>query len=203
MTLISKILRSIFKQWERLLYVLRIVKIKLLYPQVSIDFNTKIEKGCSIICVNGGKLTIQNSHISFGTLIKSDANSVLSINDTFVGRNSIIAAKEKIVIHKNCLIAEMVVIRDQDHTLDPASRNSFTTSPVEIQENVWIGSKVTILKGVTIESNSVIAASAVVTKNIPSMELWGGIPAYQLKKLGEKIQLLASSSLSHELEFCQ
>jgi acetyltransferase-like isoleucine patch superfamily enzyme len=183
--------------------VLRIVKIKLLYPQVSIDFNTKIEKGCSIICVDGGRLTILNSHISFGTLIKADANSILSINNTFLGRNSTIVAKEKIVIHKNCLIGEMVVIRDQDHSLDPASRDSFTSSAIEIKQNVWIGSKATILKGVTIENNSIIAASAVVTKNIPSMELWGGIPAYQFKKLSGEFLVSASSQLLHEQDFCK
>jgi acetyltransferase-like isoleucine patch superfamily enzyme len=193
MYFISKIVRYVSRQFESLLYRQRIVKIKLLYPGVSIDFKTKIEKGCSIICVDGGRLVIKNSHISFGTLIKADCNSILSINNTFIGRNCVIVAKEKITIEKNCLIAEMVVIRDQDHALDPASRNSFVTVPIEIQENVWIGSRATILKGTRIGKNSVIAASAVVTNEIPSNELWAGIPAYQLKKLSGETCLKSSA----------
>jgi acetyltransferase-like isoleucine patch superfamily enzyme len=193
MTLIRKILREILKQGKSWNYVIRIFRIKILYPDVSIDFKTKIEKGCSIICVDGGRLVIKNSHISFGTLIKADCNSILSINNTFIGRNCVIVAKEKITIEKNCLIAEMVVIRDQDHALDPASRNSFVTVPIEIQENAWIGSRATILKGTRIGKNSVIAASAVVTNEIPSNELWAGIPAYQLKKLSGETCLKSSA----------
>jgi acetyltransferase-like isoleucine patch superfamily enzyme len=60
----------------------------------------------------------------------------------------------------------MVVIRDQDHLIDAGNKTreiqNFNTAPVEIKENVWIASKATILKGVTIGKNSVLAASAVV-----------------------------------------
>jgi acetyltransferase-like isoleucine patch superfamily enzyme len=175
----------------------------MLYPAVSIDFKTKIEKGCSIICVDGAKLSIKNSHISFGTLIKADSGSSVSITNSFIGRNCVIVGKEKINICKNCLIAEMVVIRDQDHSINPSSRNSFSTAPIEIRENVWIASKATILKGVTIGTNSIVAASAVVTKNVPSMELWGGVPAYQLKKLSEEMQLTSSAGFLNEQQFYQ
>ena len=183
MQLISKTLRYIFKRWQAMEYFFRTVRIKLLYPGITIDFKTKIERGCSIICVDGGSLTIVNTHISFGTHIKADKESTISISDSFIGRNCVIAAKQKIIIKNNCLIAEMVVIRDQDHSIDASSRDSFSVSPIEIKENAWIGSKATILKGVTIGCHSIVAASAVVTKNIPAMELWGGTPACPIKKL--------------------
>jgi carbonic anhydrase/acetyltransferase-like protein (isoleucine patch superfamily) len=198
MHLISKIIRYIFRQFEALLYKLRVIKLKLLYPEITMDFKTKIERGCSIICVDGGKLTILNSHISFGTLIKADAGSTLSICSSFVGRNCVIAAKEKILIKDKCLIAEMVVIRDQDHDLDPLLRNSFITSPVEINENVWIGSKATVLKGVTIGRNSVVATSAVVKSDIPPQEIWGGIPARKLKNIPPTLSALSTAELSEK-----
>jgi len=53
--------------------------------------------------------------------------------------------------------------------------------PVVIEEDVWCGANVTILKGVTIGKGSVIAAGAVVTKNVGEYEIWGGVPAKKIK----------------------
>lgn len=139
------------------------------------------------MCVKGGKLVILKSHISYGTLIKADSKSTISIYNSFIGRNCVIDAKEKIIINKNCLIAEMVIIRDHDHIIDTTTGNrageGFITKPIEIGKNVWIASKATILKGVTIGESSVVAASAVITKDIPSNEVWSGVPDRFLKKI--------------------
>ncbi len=71
----------------------------------------------------------------------------------------------------------MVVIRDQYHSMIINNSNretqNFNVAPIEIKENVWIASKATVLKGVTIAKNSIIAASAVVTKEVPPFEVWG------------------------------
>lgn len=53
--------------------------------------------------------------------------------------------------------------------------------PIVIEEDVWCGANVTILKGVHIEKGSVIAAGAVVTKDVGEYEIWGGIPAKKIK----------------------
>ena len=187
MNSISTFLRFFFAVMESSCSFFRILKIKLLYPGITIDFKTTIQRNCSLVCVKGGRLIIERSHISTGTLIKADSKSTLFIYNSFIGRNCVITAKEKIVINENCLIAEMVVIRDQDHIIDIAiensNRNNFNIAPIEIKENVWIASKATILKGVTIGENSVVAASAVITKNIPPCEVWSGIPGRFLKKI--------------------
>lgn len=187
MNFLAKILRYLLNQSKRLVSVLRVLKLKLLYPGLTIDFKTKIENNCSIICIKGGKLTILNSHISAGTQIIADEKSVLEIHHSFIGRNCVIASKKEIIINNDCLIAEMVVIRDQDHIVDifagNANREHFNVAPIEIKENVWIASKATVLKGVTIGKYSVVAASAVVTKEIPPYEIWGGIPAKFIKKI--------------------
>ena len=187
MSVISKVLRFSFRQLESLCSFLRVLRLKLLYPGLTINFKTRIENSCSIVCIKGGKLTILNSHISSGTQIISDENSVLEIHHSFIGRNCVITSKKEIIINNDCLIAEMVVIRDQDHILDISAGNSsreyFNAAPIEIKENVWIASKATVLKGVTIGKYSVVAASAVVTKEIPPYEVWGGIPAKFIKKI--------------------
>jgi acetyltransferase-like isoleucine patch superfamily enzyme len=190
MNFISQGFRFIFEQIQSLVFFLRILKLKLLYPGIKIDFKSKIHNNCSIACIKGGKLIISNSSISFGTQIIADTNSILSIQDSFIGRNCVIAAKERVTINKHCLIAEMVVIRDQDHHVDRITVENpggkFYTAPVEIGENVWIASKASILKGVTIGKHSVIAASAVVTKDVPAYEVWGGVPAKFIKQINNK-----------------
>lgn len=200
MNFISKIFRFIFKQLGSSCSFLRILKLKLLYPGIIIDYKSRVEKNCQIVCVKGGHLTILQSHISAGTSIVASAKSHLSIYNSFIGRNCVITAKEKIVINENCLIAEMVVIRDQDHNILDTERSrheDFNISPIEIKENVWIASKATILKGVTIGEYAVVAASAVVTKSIPSYEVWGGLPAKFLKEIHPgRVEKLASR---HEL----
>jgi acetyltransferase-like isoleucine patch superfamily enzyme len=97
------------------------------------------------------------------------------------GHNCTIAARESILIGDDCLIAEMVSIRDHDHRLDrldvPTRDQGAVCSPVRIGRNVWLGSKVTVLKGVTIGENAVIGANSVVTRDIPANAVAVGAPA--------------------------
>ncbi len=187
MNFISKIFRFILRQFQYVFYFLRIIKLKLLYRDITIDFRTQIESNCSIVCIKGGTLTISNSKISFGTNIIADMGGTLLIDQSFIGRNCVITAKEKVIINKNCLVAEMVVIRDQDHITKVLGgnhqREEFETAPIEIQENVWIAAKATILKGVQIGKFSVVAASAVVTRSVPPFQVWAGIPAKFMKEV--------------------
>lgn len=181
MNFLSSIFRSIHRNYNSVLNFLRILKLKLLYPGLSINFGSVIETNCLIKCIKGGKLVIHDCSISTGTQIVADATGSIFLEQVFVGRNCVITAKSSITIKKDCLLAEMVVIRDQDHQLDAGARDQFSTAPIIIHENVWIASKATILKGVDIGHHAVIAASAVVTKNVPAEEVWGGIPAKFLK----------------------
>lgn len=183
MKFLSGIFRYLFHKYLAGCSMMRVAKINLLYYGAHIDFNTTIAGNCSIVCVKGGSLTISNCTINAGTHIFADTESTLTIQDSFIGRNCVIVSKKNISICANCLIAEMVVIRDQDHYLAPGRQHEFITAGICIEENVWLSSKVTILKGVTVGHSAVVAAGGVVTKIIPSKELWGGVPAKFIKKL--------------------
>lgn len=105
---------------------------------------------------------------------------------TYVGQGSVICSRDSIFIGDNCLIAERVTIRDQDHNFGIGlitSEAGFSTSPICIGDNVWIGANCTITKGVTIGSNSVIAANSVVTKDVPANAVYGGVPAKAIRLL--------------------
>ena len=54
-----------------------------------------------------------------------------------------------------------------------------------IKDNVWIGANVVITRGVAIGNGAVVAAGAVVTTDVPPHEIWGGVPARRIKKIGE------------------
>lgn len=82
--------------------------------------------------------------------------------------------KEKVEIGENCAISWDVTITDTDyHSIN----SNKSTSPVFIEDKVWIGCKSTILKGVRIGKGSVVAANSVVTKDVPPNCLVAGVPA--------------------------
>ncbi len=97
---------------------------------------------------------------------------------------SILCEGEGVYIGRHTLIGINVEIYDSDfHELSPAKRKlgSAKTAKVNIEENVWLGSNVKVLKGVTIGRNSIIANGSIVTKSIPENVLAAGTPA-EIKK---------------------
>jgi len=89
-----------------------------------------------------------------------------------------------ITIEDNVQIGPRVNITSENHPLDPANRKSLDLKPVVIKRNAWIGAGATILPGVTIGENSVVAAGAVVNKDVPANTVVGGVPAKIIKTIG-------------------
>jgi len=182
-----KIYRSILLLFGYFKNILKIYHLRLKYKGLHIDFSTKLARGVNIVCTKGSKISIQNSIISQGVHIKSDHGGEIVIDNSYIGHNSIIVALNSIKIKKNCQIAEMVVIRDHNHNYKipniPIKDQGFSVSPIIVNENVWIAAKATILKGVEIGQNTVIAAHAVVNKNVERNSVYGGLPAKIIKKL--------------------
>lgn len=90
-----------------------------------------------------------------------------------------------IEIGDNVLIGQQVVIATLDHDLIPAKRANMLPSPVKIGNGVWVGAHATILSGVTVGDGAVIAAGAVVTKDVPANAVVGGVPAKIIKQIKE------------------
>ena len=89
-----------------------------------------------------------------------------------------------IVLGDGVLVGHQVVFATLDHDLDPARRGGMFPAPIRVGKNVWIGAHATILKGVTIGDNAVVAAGAVVTKDVPANTVVGGVPARVIKTIG-------------------
>lgn len=88
-----------------------------------------------------------------------------------------------IIIGDGVLIGHQVVLATLNHELDPKKRRSMHPAPIVIGNNVWIGANATVLPGVTIGYGSVIAASAVVSRDVPAKVVVGGVPAKIIKKI--------------------
>ena len=86
-----------------------------------------------------------------------------------------------IFIGDHTLIGHNVVIATVNHSLNPAEGRKNYYAPVSIKDHVWIGSNATILPGVTIHEWAVVAAGAVVTKDVPAHAVVGGVPAKVIK----------------------
>ena len=112
--------------------------------------------------------------------------------DTRIGRN--------VFVNQNCtfydlggldiaddvMIGPNVSLITSGHPLEPSRRRAFTIAkPIVIERNVWIAAGATIIGGVTLSENSVVAAGSVVTKNVPANSLVGGNPAKVIRSSAE------------------
>lgn len=111
-------------------------------------------------------------------------------NNCTFGAYNHITSINSIVIGDGCLTGKWVTITDNAHgttdydnlLIPPSERRLYSNGPVVIGKNVWIGDKVTILPNVSIGDGAVIAANAVVTKDIPPYCVVAGVPARIIKK---------------------
>ncbi len=86
-----------------------------------------------------------------------------------------------ITIGDGCLIGHQAVFATIDHSLSPDSRGDMQLAPIVLGKNVWVGAHATVLQGVTVGDGAVIAAGAVVTKDVPPKAVVAGVPA-KIKK---------------------
>ena len=149
------------------------------------DKNIKIGSNFNIIKSGGGSIEI-GRRFNVRSFISINVSGLLVISDNvFINNYSSINCRNKITIGSDVLIGEGVRFYDHDHIFKGSckliSDSEFSTAPIVVGRNVWIGSGAIILKGVEIFENSVIAAGAVVNVNVPKNSLY--ISKYNIKLL--------------------
>ena len=101
----------------------------------------------------------------------------------FLGRGVELNCRVGIHIGDDCLIAAGCRLIDHDHGMSPDQPmrvQNGPEGPIVLEDDVWLGVNVVVLKGVRIGRGAVVAAGGIVTKSVPSMEIWGGVPARRL-----------------------
>ncbi len=116
----------------------------------------------------------------------SDKNSRLEIgSDCYIGRNCMIGVYAPLNLGSYVMVAPYCYITTANHSFDkrdiPMLKQSMRAAPVVIEDDVWIGTRVVVLPGVTVGKGAVVAAGSVVNRDIPAYEIWGGTPARFLK----------------------
>lgn len=102
-------------------------------------------------------------------------------NDVFINACCHFQDHGGVTIGDGCQIGHNVVFATLNHELAPEKRKSTYPAPIVLGRNVWIGSNATVLQGVTIGDNAVVAAGAVVTKDVAANTIVGGVPARFIK----------------------
>lgn len=132
-------------------------------------------------------------------IIANRACNIFLGSNIYIGPYAILYCTEnKIIIKDNVIIGPRVSIMTANHNIsdlgvyiiDNKNIRPEDSGDVIINEDVWIGTNVTILKKVEIGRGAVIAAGAVVTKNVPPYEIWGGVPAKKIGNRFSKEQIL-------------
>jgi maltose O-acetyltransferase len=159
-------------------------------PTARIDRKAKL----SNLSGRGETITIGARTVVVGELLTLWSGGAIEIgDDSYVGDSSRIWSQSKITIGSRVAISHLVDIHDTDsHPLSPRARHldsrailagkplipsGAATAPVVIEDDVWLCFKATVLKGVTIGRGAVVAAGAVVTKDVPPMVVVAGNPA--------------------------
>lgn len=153
------------------------------------------------VFVRGKKYIDFGSNLTTGRYCRIEVNGIHSEKKLIFGKNVNIGdyvsirCTNHISIGNNVLIGSRVLIIDNSHGMytgseqdipeTPPNERILSTAPVVIEDNVWIGEGAVIQQGVTIGEGSIIAANSVVTKDVPTKTIVGGVPAKRIKEFSE------------------
>lgn len=148
--------------------------------------------------LNGSYHTDEEIRILFGKIIGKDVDNRFTLFPPFytdfgrnihIGKNVFINSccqfqdQGGIFIGNDCLIGHSVVMATLNHDFNPAKRQNLHHAPIKLGNGVWVGAHATITAGVTIGDNAIVAAGAVVTKDVPANVVVGGVPARIIKHI--------------------
>lgn len=156
---------------------------------------TRIGKDCEIcpsaIFYRGGKIILgDRCQVRHGVLLMpGTGDGIIQFgNDSTIHPYSIIAGTGGAYIGNGVRIAGHAVIMTHNHCFDrvdiPIFQQGIETAPIYIEDDVWIGARVTVLPGVRIGTGAVIGAGAVVTEDVPPRALVVGVPARVVRYRG-------------------
>lgn len=114
-------------------------------------------------------------YTDFGQFIRFGKNVFVNFGCSFMDRGGI-------TIEDEGLIGPNVRLITENHALEPELRRYVYGKPIVIKKRAWLGAGVTVLPGVTIGENAVVAAGAVVTKDVPANTMAAGVPAKVIRK---------------------
>jgi acetyltransferase-like isoleucine patch superfamily enzyme len=167
---------------------------------VKISHCKKIKAGKTLILHDNVNINALSVHgIVFGNNVTIHENSIIECtgvitelgeglvvgNNVGISHSCFIQVRGKVEIGSNVIFGPGVYVFSENHNFDALDKyineQGTNRKGVKIDDGVWIGARSVILDGVSIGKNSIIAAGSIVTRNVPSFEIWGGCPARLIK----------------------
>ncbi len=200
MTLTGKVICRLVRLYQRLLSIYYMRRFICLERPVLKQLQVGLGTTCAVPVRSDGKGSLKigvknlfgyrsSPLVGNGEILlqpRSPEAEIIIGDGNIFNNNLTIVANERIVVGDSCRFGDQVAIYDCDfHEINPASRNRSPglAQPVVIGNNVWLGSRVIVLKGVTIGDNSVIGAMSLVTRALPANVIAGGVPARIIRKI--------------------
>lgn len=177
-------IRSFYSKLSNSIVTFRYYASTIGNAKISISRGSTFQSNVLLKATDGGEILVgKNAFISDHVKIVAKGGRIVIGDGVFIGSGSVIVAHEGIEIGCNSLIAEYVVIRDQDHIIDsyPIQTAGFRTAPIRIGSDTWIACKASILRGATLGDRCVVGAHALVRNHIPDGMLAVGVPARAIR----------------------
>jgi len=161
------------------------LKIRGAYTNLKIGDNVKIFGNIDFRNREDGKIIVgSNVEIDNDCRFVAANNAVLELKEScFIGPYNVFNAGADIIIGSYTISGGFVHIQSSNHGMARNEKiwlQKHTYGKITIDEDVWLGANCTILQGVRVEKGAVVAAKAVVTKNVAPYSIVGGVPAKEL-----------------------
>ena len=184
--------KILLKESKGVLFIGKKVKIRE-HKKIRIKGSATIEDGCFINALSKDGITIgnnfslgRNSIIECTGVIRELGEELIIGDNVGIAANAFIAMRGKVTIGDNTIFGPGVSIHAENHNFSdldkPIRKQGATRKGVTIGNDCWIGSKAVILDGVNIGNHAIVAAGAVVTKDVPDYAIVGGVPAKLIKE---------------------
>jgi acetyltransferase-like isoleucine patch superfamily enzyme len=174
--------------FARIVAAMRRARLGIMHRNVLMAWPVGVTLGRNVrvISHNGGRIDLGRGITLMDnvTLEVGPAGHIFLDDDVWVHIGAVISSRDRIHIGRGSMIGEYSSIRDSDHGIAAGQTirsQSFSSAPVVVGDDVWIGRGVAVLKGVTIGDRSVVGANAVVTDDVPTDKIAAGIPARVLR----------------------
>lgn len=171
-------MRRVLYSYRSIIGVLKILLYKIIFGKsLNIFGIPHFDFSASLRLRSGAGLSLyEGAVIGRDSLISVTNNAKMQIGkNSVIGFNNIITCRDSIIIGNNVSFGPGIAIFDHDHDFRSGlnyNEGGYITAPINIEDNVWLGSNVVILKGVTIGHGSVVAAGSVVVNDIPAGSIY-------------------------------
>lgn len=152
------------------------------FPDVSFGDNVQV-LGLANTRIGPGSVVGDNSWLN--VCDRDDQPRLLIGRNVLIGRQSFISSGGMLEIGDHCLFGPQVFVSDADHVVEnitrPYSEQGFTAGRVVVEENCWLGIHAVVMGNIVIGRGSVVAANAVINRDVPPFSIVAGVPARIIK----------------------